>query len=275
VGGANAFAHGAIDGRELWNLLSRPSADLASLLRQVDIPEILARQNASKEKLALSPPLLLITLPHVHSHPSKLLAEICDEVLTYPRAPVAQQFSRLFRWLCVHLQRTLWIERSGSSLEYVERLISSFANACFIHIVRDGRQCAYSMSKHPFFRVKLARLLTRLPALSIARCLEYEVPVDRFGTYWSALMLKQARALHRLGSRVLLLRYEDLTDDPARELSRVARFMVLPESPTEWLAIARERVVCPSTPLAGLPALERLKLERACLPGMRVLERLR
>jgi putative sulfotransferase len=203
------------------------------------------------------------------------MRDIGTQVRSYPRARAAVHFASLFGWLCRRLCKSSWLERSGASLEYVTALATEFPMARFVHVARDGRDCAYSMAHHPTFQVKLARLLARDPRLPIADCLRRPIAADRFGAYWSSLMLRQARKLHELGpERVLLLRYEELTHSPDQQLARVARFLDFGDA-VEWVRSARQHVQTRPPRWSSLPTSERLRLERACLPGMRMLERLR
>lgn len=63
------------------------------------------------------------------------------------------QYQKLFQWLAKTFKRVLWVERSGGSLRSVEQLITHFPDARFVHLVRDGRDCAISMSHHYGFRM--------------------------------------------------------------------------------------------------------------------------
>ncbi len=67
-------------------------------------------------------------------------------------ASAAVQHGRLFSWLCDRLGRRAWVERSGSSLMYMSQLAGAFSDAKFVHLYRDGRECAYSFSRLPAAR---------------------------------------------------------------------------------------------------------------------------
>jgi putative sulfotransferase len=278
LGGAELLGRPPLDGRALWELLTTPNADLAELLRRADVPEVLVSPPSGEDRSAVArlAPLLLVPLPHLGEQPEALLQAIGAQVCAYPTDRLAIHLTRLFAWLCRKLQRSLWVERSGNSLAYVAELIAQFPESRFVHVGRDGRDCAYSMARHPYFRVLLARILSRDPRLNVADCLEHEIAIDRFGAYWSSLMLRQARLLHRLGpERVMLLRYEELTADPDAQLARLALFCELTAGASEWIATARQRMTSRDPQWTSLPSAERARLERACLPGLRVLERLR
>jgi hypothetical protein len=275
LGGGELLDSGPLSGTELWELLSRPSVELQALLRRVDVPEVLAHRAAghSRESISQLAPLLLITLPPLSDRCVDLFEEIGREVRPYSRDRPAAQFARLFAWLCQRLHKRIWLERSGASLEYAGALVSAFPQARFVHIARDGRDCAYSMANHPVFRVKLARTLAKRP-LPIDECLSSDIPIDRFGAYWSALMLR-ARSLHQLGpARVLLVRYEALIQQPEAQLGRLGDFLGIEAAPSAWVERARSLVVERPHNWTTLSPSARARLERACLPGMRVLERL-
>ena len=139
--------------------------DLSAIVRaRPNLPEILLneRQREQSVESAIAP-LLLIALPHISEDPEGLLLELRSVVVGLSRASIAVQLTRIFEWLRARFGKKTWVERSGASLEYVEHLTNNWKDAGFIHIVRDGRDCAYSMSRHPVFQVKMARLLRRDP----------------------------------------------------------------------------------------------------------------
>jgi putative sulfotransferase len=179
----------------------------------------------------------------------------------------------LFERLRAKLNRALWVERSGGSLEYAATLLGVWPDARAIHLVRDGRAVAHSMAGHPYFRLKLARHLAGDESLSVAECLRAELPVDRFGAYWSALMLRSAALLRRDRGASLIVRYEALVAEPGRELGRIAAFLGVTAEP-RWLAQAGCLAQQRAERWRELPEATRSRLERACLPGLRALERL-
>jgi hypothetical protein len=141
--------------------------------------------------------------------------------------------------------------------------------------VRDGHDCAYSMSRHPFFRVRVARLVSRNPDLPVQACLAQAIDVHRYGSYWSAMMLKTQRWLQQQSSashHVML--YEDLMSAPERTLARLIDFLGVGADPS---FVARGAALCRPTggQWRALPAQQQLLLSKACRPGMRVLEQLR
>ena len=52
--------------------------------------------------------------------------------------------------------RTHWIERSGSSIDYLGALNASFPKARFLHLHRDGYETALSMRGHHAYRLPIA-----------------------------------------------------------------------------------------------------------------------
>lgn len=271
LGGGEALALGVLSGAELGEWLARPRDDMRQLLSAAKVPEILLL--LEQQQLANTPGPLLVTLPHLSPQPHELWQELRTDLATVPRLPVGRHYERLFDWLCAHLGRRQWIERSGGSIEYVDTLVKNFPRARFVHLIRDGRDSAHSMAQHPMFRVRLARLLARQPLMPVERCLAQTLPIDRFGAYWSSLMLHAWRVARTNPSRHLVLRYEVLVAEPRHELSRVARFLGHTHVPEGWLARAQLMIRPTPSRWQALPAPERMALERACSPGMRMVER--
>lgn len=269
-GGPSLLDERVIDGDALWCRLARPDAELSAVLRSAHVPEILAAGSAAE--LAQLPGPLLCTLPLLHTDPVGLFTQMEAAVRSLAPAPLTTQIDRVFDWLRCSLQRRVWVERSGGSIEYAEALRRAWPRARVIFLVRDGPACAHSMSRHPVFRLRVARLC--LPkAQSVPECLSADIPLDRFGAYWSALMHKLLCAWHATPPHARLwLRYERLIEQPVAELRRLAAFLECDQG-DEWLqrSVAALRPV--SAGWLGLPLRERAALERTCRPGMRCIAR--
>jgi hypothetical protein len=274
LGGSSMLTMPALSGRAWAETLASPDADLRELLRRTSVPEILAR--GSGEARAELAPLLLVTLPHLSDAPEALWRRLRSELESWPRATVAEHLTRLCDCLRTMFSRRLWVERSGGSIEYAEELARAFPEARFVHLVREGWAAALSMSKHAFFRVHLARLVSRDPMRPVADCLKAKIPLDRFGAYWSVLMHKTERMIRsaRRGEAQLLLRYEQLVSEPASALRRLGEVLALEAGVEEWIKAASGMVRASEARLADLAPADRARLLRACSPGMRVLDRL-
>jgi hypothetical protein len=120
--------------------------------------------------------------------------------------------------------------------------------AKFIHIIRDGRDVALSMSKHPGFRLMISLRCSSWPPLALDR--RYAAPGElqrdpALEDYLGLWHLRLRRALddarHLRPGSYHELRYEDLIRDPGAEMARLAAFLDL-ASPREWLAQARRMV---------------------------------
>ena len=112
------------------------------------------------------PSLLCITLPHLTPDFESLYDEMEPAVQARPRAALADQYRFMFDWLRQYLNRRVWVERSGGSLLFGRRLITLFPEARVVHIYRDGRDTALSMSQHSAFKLGPV-LVPRLQRLGI------------------------------------------------------------------------------------------------------------
>src|SRR5262249_28321545 len=99
------------------------------------------------------PPLLLTALPHLTDAPEALYDEVREFVLKQGWFSVAEHYLHLFDWLRQKFGRKVWVERSGSILAHFEELSANFPNARYVHLFRDGRDCAVSMVRHSAFRL--------------------------------------------------------------------------------------------------------------------------
>lgn len=253
-------------------LLTAVRPDLSAHLRAAPVPEILWRPAPEDEgQWRRISPLLLAPLPHLVADPQALLGPLLRQAASHGSGATGVQFERLFGWLLRDQQRRLWIERSGGSLEYADRLLHHFPRARYVLLLRDGVDTALSMASHPFFHVRLARILARDPHLPVAACLERPVPLHRFGAYWSALMVNAKRFARVAGAaQLLLLRYEELMAEPAGQLRRLSSFLQL-SADDRWQADAGA-LVRPAGARGSPPGAELDALQRACRPGSRALQ---
>ena len=242
-------------------------------------------------------PILCATLPHLTERYEELFDEIGPVVRDQPRQPAADHFRHLFDWLCQRFGCAVWAERSGGSLLFASRLLHEFPEARVVHVFRDGRETALSMSRHYLFRLIAATMLKlrsfgfdamtslargkhwegisfRLEPLTRVLCTPERLPWDdlalpHFGTLWSAMIERGRRMLgHFPAGRLLDLRFEDVQAEPEAQIRRLIRFIGPDLEDEAWL---REACAIPRpTPskFERLGAADRAALAEACRPGL-------
>lgn len=290
---------GELDATAYWRLLSQPRPFLMHAYRLgVRVPEFLYLPEADSRFTPASgiPPILITTLPHLSDDPVALYDEVEAFVADLTPASAAAQHTRLFAWLCDRLGARAWVERSGSSLLHLNQLTSAFPDAKIVHLYRDGRECAYSMSRNAGYRLGAVAmmlharlgvspylgddkppeqvppdLLPFMPDTFDHEVFErFEVPVAELAHLWSDMITPTLDILANLPpERVLQLSYEDLVADPRQVLLRLARFADLPHADPTWLDRA-VRLVEPRSPRwPALPEGQKSELTRVCEPAMR------
>jgi hypothetical protein len=191
------------------------------------------------------------------------------------------------------------VERSGYSTGWAPGLREAFPDAGFVHMFRDGPDCALSMSRHPGYRAisLLREIKTRSGIDSFAELTSEHVralppdlapllderfdpalvrdrpiPLRTFGALWSELVTEGTEFLAGLPSdRRTTLAYENLLDDPAEELTRLADFIGVAPRP-RWLRTSSALLDHSRRGSAlGLPAAELAELREACARGDRAL----
>jgi putative sulfotransferase len=300
---ADAFSQEPIDGRRFWTIVAaiNPLSRFAYRHR-VTCAEQLYPYEAADSRFSSAtgvPAILQTTLPHLADDPDTLFDLLAAEIYQWPAAMIGESYNRLFRWLAAHFGKSLWIERSGTSLRLIEELVSTFPGARFIHITRDGRDAAVSMQEHSIFRLGLAMTsleqflgvdplessdrtgLDRVPDELRALLPErfdgdafraFRVPLPVCGEYWAFQIdtgLKLLRALP--ADRLLTLRYEDFLIDPKRQLDRFAAFLGEEFVDEDWSARCAATVRPPRSSWRDLPEDEARALTEACRPGFEAL----
>lgn len=299
---ARSFPEAAIDADAFWRIVADVPPKLATMMRRgATMDEVLYRPSATTRFSAEHgvPAVMQTTLPHLTADADEVFDELARFVGTLPTAPVGEHYARMFAWLARRFGKRTWVERSGGSLRIAGRLLRAFPNARFVHLVRDGRDCAISMSRHLGFRMALVAMqLTEIlgvdPYESPDRRWEGDIPEElidflpeRFdgeafrryetalplcGHYWSGELLAGLRELAAMPpDRVLTLRYEDFLAEPAASIARLAAFLG-PEALDEaWARRMAATVRAPRATWRELPARDLRELERACRPGFAAL----
>jgi putative sulfotransferase len=294
--GARAFERDILDGVGLWEILSTPHPKTTLILRNgIHVPEVLCRADTE------TPPMLVTTLPHITDEPEELFERVRRFVLGLAKDTLANQYRKLFEWLSARFGNQVWVERSGGSLRYVENLQQLYPDARFVHIYRDGRECAISMSRHNAYRLtiiqmmiqelvgldpfvttippdrreQLGELAKMLPEQFKVEAFEsFHIPIERFGVLWSTKIVKGINCLSRVSPDDLLnVRYEDILTEPEAQILRFMSFVLPSFDDMDFVWRMARMVQTDKKPKwVDLKVGERERLARACSVGQRLLE---
>ncbi|MFI5549886.1 sulfotransferase family protein [Streptomyces sp. NPDC051738] len=300
--GDAAFPEGTVTGEEFWQLLYRPAPHFERMIRSdLPLPEFLYTRRPGRYTAETTgiPALSLMVLPHLTDDPDGLLDELGAAVVRWPERTAAEHHRALFGLLCTRFGRTAVVERSGYSTGWAPGLRDTFPDARFVHMFRDGPDCALSMSRHPGYRtILLLREIKEragidsfadltpehvraLPAdlspllddrFDPALVRDRDIPLRSFGALWSELVTDGAEFLTRLPAvQRTTLAYEDLLDKPAEELTRLAEFLGVAPRP-QWLDTGSALLDHSRRGSASrLPAAEFAALTESCAPGTHAL----
>lgn len=292
------FGEESMDGAAFAEFISQPHPFVTMVLsRGYEVPEIVY-PFAPQSRFARSdglPWILVSMLSRLTEEPDRLFDATLEFARSLPRRHLSEQYRALFEWLQDLSGGSVWIERSGSSIDYVAALKQFFPAARFVHIHRDGAETALSIREHHAFRLAVtlstAHLRGEAPSLAdlgalesrhdsgdddeISRQLRIRPEARHFGEFWSRQLERGMPMLDALapGER-LDVRFEDLLRSPRVELRRIGDFFELPDADGEWLARAAGLVRgMPAARASALPEAEREALVAACEPGTRLLGR--
>lgn len=298
----SAFGRRRPDGAEMWKLYSVQSSRTKLALRET-FHELLYPFGDPEARYTLRtiPPIMAITLPNLTDRYEELYEELEPVVRAQPRQSPADHFRQTFGWFCERFARDVWIERSGGSLLVAPLLLRNFPEARVIHMYRDGRDTAISLSGHPAFRGLLAKarrirawgvdpvrampLVQRFNRLGCwmdnfadAFISHENLPYDDvtlvdFASFWSDLIRVGHRAFgHFPPDRLLNVKFEDVQVEPERELRRIIRFVAPELDDEDWLAAAAA-IPRPTTRsrFDSLDPDSRAAVTEACRPGLELL----
>ncbi len=299
------FAPDPIDGETLAELIGREQPVITAVIKRgYPVEEVIypfADDNEARSPLGryrrgeALPWLLVSMLPALDEPPDQLFDELIAFAKARSQASPRDHYLALFDWLAERMGRPLWVERSGSSIDYAAELVRLYPEARFVHLHRSGPEVALSMREHHAYRLPISliydapladgRSLSELPAPdfesaakpgdTVSRILEARPPAEYFGRYWSDQIMRGQPALARLSSdRVLEVTFEEMVSDPVPVLRQIARFFDLPHDTSEADWIPRAAGLVTGIPRLRLPDLsdsETANLLSACAPGNRLL----
>lgn len=295
------FPEGVLSGAEYWSLLSTPHTFVASAYRVgAPIEEFLYEVQPNSRFTAATgiPPIMVTSLPHLTDDPEALYDEVEKFVLALDPAPVADQHRQLFEWLADRAGARVWVERSGYSLRHVPELIRLFPGARFVHLYRDGRESAYSMSRSGAFRLgavymKLIEALGMNPfdepvpdnvtvppelvplmpdTFDVEAFRAVDLPVADFGKAWAEQIVTGLESLRAVPpDRLFQFGYRRLTEDTGALLTELAEFIGPVDASAQWIEAASALVSHRPSGWLKLPASEREQLEEVTRAAMALL----
>jgi hypothetical protein len=277
------FAPGLIDGPAVADLLGAEQPVTTEVLARGYTADEIAYPfgtPAARHRPGDPVPWLLITMiSRLTDDPHPLFEAFLDTARSRPAATMAEHYDALFDWLAAHVGASMWVERSGSSLEYLGELDALFPHARFVHIHRDGHEAALSIRAHPFFRLAVCLLFDLFPDdpdpdVAVTAAIETPPPCWAVGRYWADQVLHGYRAMPDLHpDRLLTVHFEDLVADPSRVVAEVASFLELPAD--DGFAERAAALVGPPPPsrFEELSPAEQDELREACRPGQVLLGR--
>ena len=296
---AQCMPEGEMSGTQFASLLCTPALRQNLLLQHgLHMEESLYQPAAGKAFLPGQgvPPILMTSLPHLSSEHDALFADICQFLQAQESASAAQHYARFFDWMRLRFGRKLWVERSGGSLRMVPSLFKAFPQARFIHLVRDGRNCAISMSQHFGYRMLMLGMQLRhefgfdpfapdAPAITqfvpekwqgllpqdfnADAFRAFQVPLAHCGQFWANEMRTGLRALEAIPrNQLLTLRYEASLNAPEQALARLAFFLDKDIVTVDWIRKAAIKIRSPRSSWTNLDARGRAELAEAVKPGV-------
>jgi hypothetical protein len=202
------------------------------------------------------PWILVSTLGRLSEDPDTLYDEVMVKLRSQTPKPPREHYREIFEWLSEKYDCDAWIERSGSSIDYLVPLSEQFPDAKFLHLHRDGCEVALSMREHHAYRLPISLIYNaelksgkRVSELGpidvhappsgddpISQILESRPPPAAFGRYWTDQVLHGYRALANLDTdQYLEIRFEDVCNEPRKSMQIIADFFELPSREDDWM----------------------------------------
>jgi sulfotransferase family protein len=161
--------------------------------------------------------------------------------------PTGQAIAAVYEQYAADRGKSRWGDKTPMYMQHLPLLERLFADALYVHLIRDGRDAAVSF--------------LNMPEGIVTKTWAHPRSAADFACEWRV----QVHAAQELGRRVgpgryLEVRYEELVADPPVELERVCSFAALPFEPAMLDYVGR-------TDAAAKP--HQRSLERPPTPGLR------
>ncbi len=280
---ADVFSTNEVPGAEFADFLARPDVSSEIMVRRgIIAPEVLCVPPG----VVGIPPLLIATLPLNFADPLEVHEEVLAAVRSRPTQSYHDHFRDLFDWLMQRAGKSAWLERSGTSIEFLPDLVAQYPDGRFVYLHRDSGETALSMMNHVSFHFFVSEHFDPLGLAALAET-EYggaePSPTDplgermspdylaphKYAEYLSYQHVVAFSALARLDpAQVLFVRFEEVVEQPRQTLGRIADFLELPNS-DHWIEGAAELVGrgMPPARMPDLPVEERARVVAASRAG--------
>jgi hypothetical protein len=277
------FVDGDVPGAEVADILDTPNHVIDLVVgRGYDAEEVTYRFR-DEDRYHRGDPIpwiLTSTLPYLSDDPDALWDELRPWLAERGRMPIGEHYRALFEHLAARSNKTEWIERSGSSVQYVADLARIFPDARFVHLHRNGVEVALSMRNHPFFRLAVQLFYGVMPDgvdpadenAVVDAWLTGDPPISLYGQYWSDQL---ADGFETLGSlphdQLLTVSFEEMLESPVETMIEIAEFFELP--PDDRFAGRAAALVrnAPPSHLDELTPEQQVELINAVQPGRELL----
>ena len=293
-----AFPAHELDGPAFWRILAEPQPRQSTLLRHdLQMGEVFYPWERGRFTPEVGlPPILQGLLPHLAPEdPEAVFDDLARFMNARGLASAADHYRATFEYLQGRYEKQSWAERSGGGLRVGARPLRAFPEAKVLHIVRDGRNTALSMSRHIGFRMALiagqqveflgvdpyesddrseeddldADLVDLLPENFTKQGFEdYDLHADVCAHYWSGEICEGLAVLSQLPpNRLLTLRYEDFLETPETAVRRMGEFLDPESLDDRWIDAAVAQIGQGRSAWRNLPTAQRDELDRACRRG--------
>ena len=188
------------------------------------------------------------SLPQVSYHFEPIVTKAAARYVyegIWKRSQAKWFYKNVYQWLLrIHFDGDLrFVEKTPRNCLLVPFLAEAFPNAQFIHIIRDGRDVALSLSKKPWFLASEANSGRYEPGgypygpysqfwVEPERVREFETTSDihRCIWVWKRFTETALDAISQLPQeRYLEIRYESLVFEPEKESERLKSFLEIKE----------------------------------------------
>lgn len=274
------FSSDPLSGSAYWELLSVPMAeDIYRIALDGRISQVPKRTLHERNYMRR------IALPSLVADYDPLFREIERFVVARGVATPAQHVKAMFGFIAERLGKRVWVERTGASIEYLPLWRTMWPDMRVVHMYRDGRDVALSMSKHHAFRLMIMRKeanpqsswlhirpLPNAAELDVAAFYARQIPLPEFGKLWNRMVCEGVEQLRGVPDRQQYwLRYEDLQRDPEQTLTKLLAFIDPGLSASPWAKRCAAQLHPPRNDWRALAPGVLAELHAACRDGLGLL----
>lgn len=155
------------------------------------------------------------------------LVDAFESELSHSLVEKARTFTDLLYARCIKGGQTRWLEKTPSNMLHMKKLLEIYPGAKFVHVIRDGRDVAQSITENQFWPISDWHLRA-IQAKDFRPFKGQPKNIENAARFWCQYLTAGLAESKKLpAGSYFELRLEDLVANPRAQLGKVCDFLGL------------------------------------------------